>query len=224
MLFRSTVGAVRLYADCGTNQPFTPDAWFNALKEGHTFVTTGPMVDFKIETARPGDTITVTNDRPLKVRIRAWGLRDASAPLKLQLVQFGKIIQEISATNANQTELEINATVAAGHGSWLAAHVVGRDRSEAVTTPVYVVRSGFRFWDRSQAPGLLQKQLTVLDDIESAIDEAAVQSSRTSLDYWNRWPAEQSSALRERVSKMREVYRELQRDLEREVSLRKEKP
>ena len=222
--YGGTVGAVRLYANCGTNQPFTPDAWFNALKDGHTFVTTGPMVEIKVETARPGDTLTVTNDRPLKVKLRAWGLRGASAPVNLQLVQFGKVIQEISATNANQTELEINATVAASHGSWLTAHVVGRDRSEAVTTPVYVVRSGFRFWDRSQASGLIQKQLAVLDDIERAIDEAAVQSSRTSLDYWNRWPAEQSSALRERVSKMREVYRELQHDLEREILLRKEKP
>ncbi len=222
--YGGTVGAVRLYADCGTNAPFTPDAWFNALKDGHTFVTTGPMVDFKIETARPGDTITVTNDHPLEVKIRAWGLRGASAPLKLQLVQFGKVIQEVSATNENQTELELTTTVAAGHGSWLAVHVVGRNRSEAHTTAIYVIRPGFRFWDVNQAPALIQKELAVLDDIEKAVSEAVVQSGHQPLDYWNRWPAEQAVALRERVAKICAVYHELQHDLEHELAARKKNP
>ncbi|MEO7677786.1 MAG: CehA/McbA family metallohydrolase, partial [Verrucomicrobiota bacterium] len=222
--YGGTVGAVRLYADCGTNAPFTPDAWFNALKDGHTFVTTGPMVDFKIETARPGDTIAVTNDRPLEVKIHAWGLRGASAPLKLQLVQFGKVIQEISATSENQTELELTTAVAAGHGSWLTAHVVGRNRSEAVTTPVYVVRHGFRFWDVNQASALMQKELAVLEDIEKTVSAAVVQSGHQPLDYWNRWPAEQAAALRERVANVRETYQELERKLSQEVSERKANP
>jgi hypothetical protein len=218
--YGGTVGAVRLYADCGTKQPFTPDAWFKALKDGHTFVTTGPMVDFKIEAARPGDTITVANDRPLAVKIRAWGLRGASAPLTLQLVQFGKVIQEVTATNENQSELEMNTTIAAGHGSWLTAHVIGRNRSEAVCTPVYVVRPGFRFWDVNQAPALIQKELAVLDDIDKTVSEAVVQSSHQPLDYWNRWPAEQAAALRERLVNVRANYQELKRKLAQELPAR----
>ncbi len=222
--YGGTVGAVRLYAFCGTNQPFKPDAWFAALKAGRTFVTTGPMLDFNVGNALPGDTVTVTNNRPLEVKIRAWGLRGASAPMKLQLVQFGKVIQEISATNENQTELELTTTVAAGHGSWLTAHVVGRDRSEAVTTPVYVMRPGFRFWDVSQTDILIKKQLAVLDDIEKAVREAAAMSSSSPLDYWNRWPAEQASALRERVEKVRATYQELERKLSQELPERKANP
>ncbi len=222
--YGGTVGAVRLYADCGTNAPFTPDKWFNALKNGRTFVTTGPMLDFKVNNARPGDTITVTNNLSLEVKIRAWGLRGASAPLKLQLVQFGKVIREVVATNENQTELELTTTVAAGHGSWLAAHVVGRNRSEAVTTPVYVIRPGFRFWDVGQAAALIKKQLAVLDDIEKAVREAAAISSSSPLDYWNRWPAEQSAALRQRLDKIRAINHGLQRDLERELAARKQNP
>lgn len=216
--YGGTVGCVRLYADCGTNQPFTPDAWFAALKAGRTFVTTGPMLDFKVESARPGDTITVTNQRPLEVKIRAWGQRGASAPLKLQLVQFGKVIQEVTATNAAQTELEFNTTVPAGHGGWLAAHAVGRDRSEAHTTPVYVVREGFRFWDVTQAAALIQKQFAVLDDTEKAVQqaEAAMQPNGSPTDFWNRWPAEQAKALHERITKVRGIYEEMQRELEQE--------
>ena len=104
----------------------------------------------------------------------------------------------------DQDELEFTATVPAGHGGWLAAHAVGRDKSEAVTTPVYVVRPGFRFWDVTQAAVLIQKQLTVLDEAEKAVQEAqtVVESGRQPLDYWNRWPAEQAAALRERIGKM----------------------
>ena len=216
------IGAVRLYADCGTAKPFTPDAWFKALKDGHTFVTTGPMLDFKVESAHPGDEITVDKDRPLKVNIRAWGLRGSSAPVKLQLVGFGKVIQKVAATRDDQDELEFTATVPAGHGGWLAAHAVGRDKSEAVTTPVYVVRPGFRFWDVTQAAVLIQKQLTVLDEAEKAVQEAqtVVESRRQPLDYWNRWPAEQAAALRERIAKVRATYQELQRELERDQALR----
>ena len=64
----------------------------------------------------------------------------------------------------------------------------------------------------------------MLDDIEKAVREAAVQSSHQPLDYWNRWPAEQAPALRERVAKIREVYHELQHDLEHELSARKANP
>ena len=162
----------------------------------------------------------MTNNRPLEVRIHAWGLRGASAPLKLQLVQFGKVIQEISTTNENQTELELTTTVPAGHGSWLAAHVIGRNRSEAHTTAIYVVRPGFRFWDVNQAPALIQKELAVLDDIEKTVSEAVVQSSHQPLDYWNRWPAEQAAALRERVAIVRAKYQELERKLNQELPAR----
>lgn len=220
--YGGTIGAVRMYVDCGAGKPFTPDAWFNSLKAGHTFVTTGPMLDFKVENARPGDEITVAKERSLKVQIRTWGLRGSSAPMKLQLVQFGKVIQEVSATHDDQEALELTTIVPAGHGGWLAAHAVGRDHSEAVTTPVYVVRPGFRFWDVAQAASLIQKQLTVLDETEKAVQEAqaVVQSGKQPLDYWNRWPAEQAAALRERIAKVRATYLERQHDLEREQSLR----
>ena len=224
--YGGTVGAVRLYADCGTNKPFAPDAWFAALKAGRTFVTTGPMLDFKVENVRPGNEITVTNNRPLQVKIRAWGLRGSSAPAKLQLIQFGQVIREVTATKAEQAELELTTTVPAGHSGWLAAHAVGRDRSEAHTTPVYVTRDGFRFWDVTQAAALIQKQLAVLDDTEKAVQEAqaAMRPGRSPLDFWNRWPAEQAAALRERITKARAFYQEMQRDLERELAARKESP
>jgi hypothetical protein len=209
--YGGTVGSVRLYAYCGEGK-FTPDRWFEAIKAGHTFVTTGPMLEFRVEDALPGDTITVEEDRKLQVKIRASGLRGASAPVALRLIQFGKAIKEVFPTRPGQDELELTAQVPAGYGGWLAAHAVGQDRSEAHTTPVYVVRKGFRFWDVNQAEALIQKQLTILNEIDQAITgaEAAVKAGNQPLDYWNAVPARQADQIRVRVHRVRQMYRDLQ--------------
>jgi hypothetical protein len=220
--YGGTVGCVRLYAYCGKGKKFTPDAWFAALKAGHTFVSTGPMIEFTVDGALPGDEIRLKSDRPLRVRAKAWGLRGASAPTKLQLVQFGKVLREITPDSADQTELSLDLKVDAGRGCWLAAFAQGQNGSEAHTTPVYVTREGSRFWDVEQAPGLLRKQLAVLDEIEAAITEAGriVKSGQQPLDYWNRWPAEQAAQIKERVKRIRSVYQELQREVEAESPAR----
>ena len=216
--YGGVVGNVRLYAYCGTNQPFTPDLWFDAMKRGRTFVTSGSMLDFTIEGARPGDEISVTNNRPLAVKIRAEGLRGGSAPVRLQLIQFGKVIHEVTAARDDQDSLELSVTVPAGYGGWLAAHAIGRDGSEAHTTPIYITRPGFRFWDTTKAEALIAKQLTVLDDTEKAIREAetVMRTGNQSHNYFHRWPAEQSEQLRERMTKTREFYLHLRATLETE--------
>jgi hypothetical protein len=209
--YGGTVGAVRVYAFCGTNQPFNPDRWFAALKRGNTFVTTGPMLDFKVEDALPGDEITLTNQPTAKVKLRAWGLRGASAPMKLQLVQFGKPIQELTADSAEQDLLEIETTVSAGQSCWLAAYAKGRDGSEAHTTPVYLVRPGERSWDVSDAAKLIAKQLAVLDEIEQAVGESEryMHGGNRPDEYWNRWPALQAEQIRARVHQTRRQYQDL---------------
>ena len=221
--YGGVVGNVRLYAYCGTNQPFTPDRWFDAVKRGRTYVTSGPVLDFTIEGAQPGDEISVTNNRPLTVKLRAEGSPGGSAPARLQLIQFGRVLHEVTATHADQTALELSVTVPSGHGGWLAAHAFGRDGSEAHTTPIYITRPGFRFWDPTQAEVLIVKQLTVLDDTEQAIRDAEriMKTGNQSLNFHHRWPAEQAAPLRERLAKMREHYQNLRATLAAERRLRR---
>ena len=37
----------------------TFDGWFDAVKGGHTFVTTGPMLLLTVDGKRPGDTLDI---------------------------------------------------------------------------------------------------------------------------------------------------------------------
>ena len=197
-------------------KPFVPALWFDAVKHGRTFVTTGPMLDFRVEQARPGEEIALAKDRPLKVRIRAWGLRDASAPVLVRLVQFGRALKEAAPTRSYQDEVTLETEVGAAQSCWLAAYARGVNGSEAHTTPIYLVKPGTRFWDPTQAGAILRKQLGILDEIEHAVGEAekAFQSGNNPMDYWNRWPAEQAPQIRERVGRARQLYRDLQARLE----------
>jgi len=209
--YGSMLGCVRMYAYCGTNAPWTPDRYFDAVKRGTTFVSTGPMLELHVDGKLPGSTIGVTTNRPVHVQVKAYGLRGFSAPAGLRLVQLGKVIAQVSVTNDAQDELALELDVDSGYGSWLAAHAFGRNGSEAHTSPVYVVRDGFRFWNVNEAARLLKKQLAVLDDLEAAVAECVRlrAANPQSLDFWSRWPAEQQAELQARITRVRGIYTQL---------------
>jgi len=221
--YGGTVGAVRVYAHTGTDQLFSPDRWFEALGRGRTFVTNGPMLEFRVGDAMPGDEVETDGHQPLAVRLRAVGLAGASAPKSLRLVRLGKTYREVVSDDPQRDALELEVMLEPGHGCWLAAHAVGHDGSEAHSTPIYVVRQGFRHWNVDQAPALIKKQLAVLDEIERDLTESKrLASLGNSLDYWNRLNAEQSDQVRERLEKSRASYRELQATHQRELAARGE--
>ena len=51
MPWGSTIGEVRTYAYTG--REFSADRWYAALKDGHTFVTNGPMVELRLALRSP---------------------------------------------------------------------------------------------------------------------------------------------------------------------------
>ncbi|KAA5538692.1 hypothetical protein FYK55_26625 [Roseiconus nitratireducens] len=207
--YGGTIGAVRTYAYCGNRDSFTPDQWFAALKRGNTFVTNGPMLEFQVDGRLPGEEILVDDDRPLRVRAKAIGAAGWSAPRGLRLIKLGETVAEVSSEDALQTELSVELTVDSRHGFWIAAHATGHDGSEAHTTPVYVTREGFRHWNVTQVPQLIEKQLRTLDEIEAEVGKAKRLAEQSELDYWSRRTADQSDQVLEDVSAAREFYQRL---------------
>ncbi|MBI2433992.1 MAG: CehA/McbA family metallohydrolase, partial [Candidatus Hydrogenedentes bacterium] len=140
-----SVGEVRAYAYTGRHR-FTADRWFEAVREGHTFVTNGIMLDLRVNRARPGDEVVVDDERPVHVRARAFGDTRRLEPKKLEIVSQGEVIREITSSGPYQEELELEFELSSGNGCWIAARAEGSDGSRAHTTPIYVVRPPFRFW------------------------------------------------------------------------------
>jgi hypothetical protein len=216
-----TVGEVRVYAFTG-NKPFSADAWFDAFKRGRTFTTDGPMVELRVDDALPGDEILVKKNRKLRVRARAWGDPDAMVPTKLEIVRHGEVIRSAESSDPTKKELSLDFDIDAGYGCWVAARVQASDGRKAHTTPVYVVREGFRFWKFDGIDDLLAKGLSGLAEVEKIVADARKLNDEGNVND-NRYVqqlAVQGPELLERVQAARAIYGQLKQVAAKERELR----
>ncbi len=217
-----SVGEVRLYA-CLGDTPFTADAWFDAVKKGRTFTTNGPMIDFRVDEAFPGDEIRAARDRKLHVKARVWGARERMVPVKLEIVRNGDVIKAVESSDPAREELSLDFEVDAAHGFWIAARAYASDGASAHTTPVYVIREGLRFWKFDDLDTLLARRRTSLDEIEKIVAEAVQRKddARAAGNRTGEQLAVQGAELLKRVEAAREIYSELAKTAERERPIRK---
>ena len=142
------IGNARFYAYAGT--PFTYQRWFAALKAGHTFVTTGPLLFLSVNGRIPGDSLDVAPGTKLHITAEAFG--DAGqVPLRsLELVGHSKTLAR--STGANAARLTVALDVPAERGMWIAAKCQAGTGQVAHTTPVYVTVNGGGFYNPEAGP------------------------------------------------------------------------
>lgn len=216
-----TIGEVRAYAYLG-NAPFTADNWFEAFGRGRTFTTSGPMIEFRVDDAFPGDELILDANRSLRVRARAWGKPQCMAPVQLEVVRHGTVIGSAESTDPRNPEAILDFTVAADNGFWIAARARAGDGTSAHTTPIYVIRDGLRFWKFDALDDLLGKREESLRQIQTIVAEAKRLDleGRLEADRYRKLLAQQGDALLERVALAREIYAELVRVAQAERVLR----
>jgi hypothetical protein len=100
------VGTVRTYAYVGrpgqtaasaaSRRRSVAQAWIEALKQGQTFMTTGPLLDFTVNGRRPGETVQLAEGGgELILNGQVWSI----VPLKrLAIFNNGKVWKEIPLT------------------------------------------------------------------------------------------------------------------------------
>ncbi len=116
---------------------FTYDTWIAGLRAGRTFVSNGPLLEFKVNGKEPGASVETTGI--LKVSATAVSRLPFE---RLQLVYNGEVIAERSARNHRDAKLEEEIEVT--RGGWLAARVAGNGHTHAGytvfahTSPVYL--------------------------------------------------------------------------------------
>jgi hypothetical protein len=219
--WQGTIGEVRMYAYLG-QQPFSADAWFDAVKRGRTFVTNGPMIEFHVDNAMPGDEIILNKSRKLRIKARVWGHPQRMVPKKLQIVRHGETIKSIESDDKNKKELALQFELDTGHGFWIAARAEGTDGSLAHTTPIYVIRPPLRFWKFEALDDLIAARLANLDDVENLIARAkreqhkSVAHERLGLRLMIR----QATQLQKRIDDARKFFKEMKQTAHRERSIR----
>ena len=163
MTAATAVGTVRTYTKIAEDEPFTYDAWKEAIRAGHTFVSYGPLMDFAVDGRPPGGRIAMKRGGGT-VDV-TWSLASVTVPMsKVELVVNGETRESRSI---RPEEDEGHWTVKLDRSSWLALMVRGRypDQPEIITahsSPVMVPVEGSDFFSGVDAS-------TILDQIEGAL-------------------------------------------------------
>ena len=161
----AVVGEERTYAYTGPGK-FTVDTWYEAVKQGHTFVTNGPMLLLTVDEAIPGDEVKVAKSAKVHIRGEAWAPELIGTPKLLEVVSHGRVIRSVEAGGPKQEKLVVEFDLSAADSQWIAARTSCLNGAVAHTSPVYVIVDGKSFVDRSQVQQLVAKQLKALDFIE----------------------------------------------------------
>ena len=134
---RGPIGLVRVFLD--TQGERTPAAMRDALKEGRTFVSNGPLLGLTIGGRGPGSVLKAGGRLPVAVAMRSPVPVD-----RLELVQNGKVVREFKLAG-ERTRFDWKGGVALAKGGWVLLRAFNDKPSPyvldlypyATTSPVY---------------------------------------------------------------------------------------
>lgn len=126
-------GLARQYVDVGS--AFTWDRWVQRFREGHVFVTNGPLVKFTANGQSVGSVVPVGAGQSYRVRLAAEV--EAITPVDtLEFIQNGRVI-ESRTLEAGTTRQSAAKEVTAEGSAWFAVRVIGKPRRGAPNEPAY---------------------------------------------------------------------------------------
>lgn len=136
----------RVYAKVGTDQPLTPETWLAALRAGRTFITNGPLLEFRVNDKEIGDSVEMAQPGELTITASAIGRSNFEL---LEIVQNGQVIASESAVVADgHFTATMRKTIKVSESTWLAARISTANKNEygrtlfGHTSAVYVTFGG----------------------------------------------------------------------------------
>ena len=138
------IGAVRTYTHLLDDEPLSFDRWAAAVRAGRTFVSSGPVLELRVEGREPGDVISLPSAGRLAVEVRVR----ASQPVidELELLVNGRIVASTgspgtSAGPGGGTDARPASGSAAGPGGRSESSRLGRGTSVGSGNPPAKPRS-----------------------------------------------------------------------------------
>ncbi|HUG44688.1 MAG TPA: CehA/McbA family metallohydrolase [Acidobacteriota bacterium] len=196
------VGSVRTFVnteDAGLEM----DAWFDGLRSGRSFVTTGPLMEVTVQGRMPGETIELP-EQGGEVTVRV-SVRSISPLQSLLVVASGEVLDSIPF-QGDRTSLEYETAFSFDRSGWIHVRAEGSpDESfpldaayaQAFSNPVWIHAGGAPPRD----PDAARYCLLWVDRLEELAEA---------------WPSWRSDRERERVfsqfEEAREVYRRFIQD------------
>jgi TolB protein len=109
------VASSRTYAYAGKS--FTVEAWQDAVRHGHTFFTSGPVLEFRLNNRIPGDSVHLpAGGGTVELEGSVWSF----APLsKVAIYNNGKIVRELPKSGGFKEKIQV------AHSGWYTLYAEG---------------------------------------------------------------------------------------------------
>jgi len=182
--WNARIGNVRFYTHLG--KEFSYDLWKQEVKAGHTFVSSGPMIDFAVNDQIPGDEIELQGPATLSIKAKGYG-HEGQVPLsRLEIIAHGKVIASSTPGETGQSadQLSIDMGLPVDKGIWIAARCYAGLNQVAHTTPVYVTINDNGFMNPETSARYLELNERYLDELEAEL--AAPHENIENRAYWYR--------------------------------------
>ena len=200
------IGNARFYTYL--DKPFSYDAWKAGVAAGHTFVTSGPILDFRVNNALPGDRVALKKGDKITIRAEAYG-HPKQTPLEvLEIVVHGKVLGRVTKNDLGQSisHLTINIELPpVMHGLWITARCYGDPKQAAHTTPVYVTVDGDGFYNPETVEAYLNQSELYLRELEQELE---IHHDNPEFRAWY-----YKKGLKTRIEETRQVISELREKL-----------
>jgi len=197
------VGSVRTYVKPPDGQ-LTMHGWLDAMRDGHAFMSNGPLVELEVDGRIPGESIQVTTGDEVTVSFEVTSI----TPLeRAELVFNGEVVAAIPFTGDRKT-ISFERSLRAFESGWYHVRVNGARGEafpmdiayvQAVTNPVWVIVDGVPIRSASAA----DYGISWIDKLQEMAEE---------------WPGWRSQAEKDHVyaqfEQAREVYRQLKAEAE----------
>ena len=159
----STIGEVRTLVYTGN--PFSADAWFEGLKNGHTFVSNGPALFLEADGLLPGSEIIQSKGSISNISVKAYSHPKIGNIERVAVYNNNGLVTEtLNHENSDAIHISINHKLE--KSQWLAAVVYCDNGAVAHTTPVYYIVDGKPTWDVNKSPKIIEKQFALMRIIE----------------------------------------------------------
>jgi hypothetical protein len=203
--WNARIGNARFYTYI--DDRFSYKNWKKSFKAGHTFVTTGPMLEFTVNGKLPGDTLHVSKGEEIILSARAFG-HSEQVPLKsLKIIGHSAVMDSVLSGESGQSKsgLSIHKKIKVEHGMWIAARADAGFLQVAHTTPVYISVDGGGFHNPATVEQNLNQCEAYLDEMEDVMNE---QPTKKNNNIWHF-----KEQLNPRIHETREIISKLKEKL-----------
>ncbi|MYG20151.1 MAG: hypothetical protein F4208_11455 [Gemmatimonadales bacterium] len=150
--------------------PFAPNEWYNAYRSGHTYVSNGPFLEFRVNGREMGSELRAERGESLEIVAEASLNPDIDRLNRLELVVHGEVVATATQTSADGDRLRLTTEIEADESLWVAVRAFGdrdgeRDMTVAHSAPVFVVVEDEPWWKLEAVPELVARHRAKLQEL-----------------------------------------------------------